>query len=134
MDNNSLFFFSIFSFIMIAVESAAATQIRTFGAWVVGVNFGALIVYIILQVVLAMAVFLFFTVRSLLASAIFLFMALGLSIVETVFAFYLATFAGIVFVIFAIWMLYLFITCVAIWYMNLSNKTVCKMAKSQIRP
>ena len=129
-------FYVIGGFLMTVVESYAASRIRSYGAWVPGDNFGALLVYIILQFVIAAAVFcFFFSRRTMWLSVVFTFAALVLSVIETVFAFqlyavHMEVFAGVAFVFFSLWMLYMFLVVAGVWYLTNGEKALaCHMKK-----
>jgi len=124
--------FSVVWAILYTLQALAATRMRVFGPWQSGVNLGALVVYVILQFVLASYTFLLFSLRSLWASTISVALSLVLAIIETVFAFRLDTLSGIVFVILDIWLVYALALSISIWVLTNGEKVVRSGARTQI--
>lgn len=124
--------FGIVWFILYTLQALAVTRIRQFGAWEAGVNRGALVLYVILQFVLASYSFLFFTARSLWASTLSVFVSLVLAIIETVFAFQLDVLSGVVFVLLDIWLLYALSISIGTWYLTNGDRMVRRGARSQL--
>lgn len=124
--------FGIVWSILYILQALAATRIRAYGAWIGGVNLSQLVVYLILQVVLALYTPLLFRFVSLWASTLAVFVALVLSIAEAVLVFPLDTFAGIVFVILSVWLVYALALSIGIWYNTNAQRTVRRSLRSQM--
>jgi len=124
--------FSVVWTVLYVLQALAATRIRLLGAWLSGVNLGALVVYVVLQVALASYTFFFFGLQSLWASTLSTFAALVLALIETVFAFRLDTLSGIIFVALDVWLLYAFVLSATILYLTNGAKMTRRATRSQV--
>lgn len=126
--------FGIVWSMLYTLQALAVTRIRLFGPWVSGVNLTALVLFVVLQFVLASYTLFFFGFRRLGLSAFAVFAALVLAIVETVLAFRLDILSGIIFILLDLWILFAQVLSISIWYLNNAADMVRNEASRQVRP
>lgn len=91
-------------FVIYTLQAVAAWRVRLLGTWVSGLNLVPLILFVVLQVVLALYTFAFS--RSLIGAAIVIFVALVLAVVVLIQFWRLDLTAGLVLIPLVVWLAY----------------------------
>lgn len=121
--------FAVVWTILYVLMSFSAYRVRRFGEWEAGVNLGALVLYVVLQAVLATYTLLFFGLQSLWASTLSVAVALVLAGIETYFVAIIDLLAVIPFILLDLWLIFALALSISIWY----NTNGRKVARNAVR-
>lgn len=121
-------------FLAYTLQTVAVYRVRTYGEWVAGINRLALILFIVLQVLLALSHFLFYGVHALNLAVALYFFCFVIGSIDAYYHTLVDTPAGVLMIVVAVFLLYAFVGNLSIWLASKGDAIARDIVANELSP